>query len=352
MIHLRIVAPEKEAHKALEILHGSPAVLNVVHLHAAAKKPDGDLILCDVAREEASVIIGDLKELEIPRVGSIAVEHIDTVALRRRRGRREGRARPAVRRGRLGGGRAAHEREHRALDQLRGVHGAGDADRRGRHPARPADPDRRRHGGRPGVRPARRALGGARPAPVATSPAARSPRSASGFPAGIVLACLATLVFKWHRGEPGRLRAERPRAHRLHLEARLLLVLRRLRGGRGGDPLADERQVGRADRRPDLRDHDPGGLQHRRRRRLRRLERGQRRGRRSSRSTSPRSCSPACSPCSSSAATTWRAGSSTCSDPSRAAAGLPVGRSCAPTSAARARPRCRSSCARARSPRR
>jgi uncharacterized hydrophobic protein (TIGR00271 family) len=78
MIHLRIVAPEDAAHKALEILHGSPAVLNVVHLHAAAKKPDGDLILCDVAREEASVIIGDLKELDIPRVGSIAVEHIET----------------------------------------------------------------------------------------------------------------------------------------------------------------------------------------------------------------------------------------------------------------------------------
>jgi len=78
MIHLRIVAPEQAAHKALEILHGSPAVLNVVHLHAAAKKPDGDLILCDVAREEASVIIGDLKELDIPRTGSIAVEHIET----------------------------------------------------------------------------------------------------------------------------------------------------------------------------------------------------------------------------------------------------------------------------------
>jgi uncharacterized hydrophobic protein (TIGR00271 family) len=78
MIHLRIVAPEAEAHKALEILHGSPAVLNIVHLHAAAKKPEGDLILCDVASEEASVILGDLKELEIPRVGSIAVEHIET----------------------------------------------------------------------------------------------------------------------------------------------------------------------------------------------------------------------------------------------------------------------------------
>jgi uncharacterized hydrophobic protein (TIGR00271 family) len=78
VVHLRIVAPEEVAHQALEVLNASPAVLNIVHLHAAAQKPDGDLILCDVAREEASVILGDLKELEIPRVGSIAVEHIDT----------------------------------------------------------------------------------------------------------------------------------------------------------------------------------------------------------------------------------------------------------------------------------
>jgi uncharacterized hydrophobic protein (TIGR00271 family) len=60
------------------VLEASDAVLNIVHLHAVAQKPDGDLILCDVAREEASVVLSDLKELEIPRVGSIAVEHIDT----------------------------------------------------------------------------------------------------------------------------------------------------------------------------------------------------------------------------------------------------------------------------------
>jgi uncharacterized hydrophobic protein (TIGR00271 family) len=78
VIHLRIVAPEEVAHQALEVLDASPAVLNIVHLHGAAQKPEGDVILCDVAREEASVILGDLKELDIPRVGSIAVEHIDT----------------------------------------------------------------------------------------------------------------------------------------------------------------------------------------------------------------------------------------------------------------------------------
>jgi uncharacterized hydrophobic protein (TIGR00271 family) len=78
VIHLRIVAPEDVAHRAIEVLEASPAVLNIVHLHGVARKPEGDVILCDVAREEASVILSDLKELEIPRVGSIAVEHIET----------------------------------------------------------------------------------------------------------------------------------------------------------------------------------------------------------------------------------------------------------------------------------
>ena len=78
MIHLRIVAPEEAAHQALDLLCASDSVFNVVHLHGAAHKPRGDVILCDVAREDASVIISDLKELEIPRTGSIAIEHIDT----------------------------------------------------------------------------------------------------------------------------------------------------------------------------------------------------------------------------------------------------------------------------------
>ena len=78
MIHLRIVAPEDVAHHALELLCASPAVINVVHLHGASHKPKGDVLLCDITREEASVIISDLKELDIPKVGSIAVEHVDT----------------------------------------------------------------------------------------------------------------------------------------------------------------------------------------------------------------------------------------------------------------------------------
>ena len=78
MIHLRIVAPEDIALKALELLYASPSVLNVIHLRGAAEKPRGDVILCDVAREQASVIISDLKELDVAEKGTIAVEHLDS----------------------------------------------------------------------------------------------------------------------------------------------------------------------------------------------------------------------------------------------------------------------------------
>jgi uncharacterized hydrophobic protein (TIGR00271 family) len=77
MIHLRIVAPKDVAQKALDLLCASPAAVNVVYLEDASYKPRGDVILCDVAREEGSILIGDLKELGIPSTGSITVEHVD-----------------------------------------------------------------------------------------------------------------------------------------------------------------------------------------------------------------------------------------------------------------------------------
>jgi uncharacterized hydrophobic protein (TIGR00271 family) len=78
VIHLRIVAPERCAHRALELLEESPSVINVVHLQRAARKPAGDVILCDVAREDGSVILAELRELGLHHDGSIAVENVDT----------------------------------------------------------------------------------------------------------------------------------------------------------------------------------------------------------------------------------------------------------------------------------
>ncbi len=78
MVHLRIVVPPDLADKVLELLCDTPAVINVVRFRDAAQNPEGDLIQCDVARENASLVIADLKDLQVPRVGSIAMELIDS----------------------------------------------------------------------------------------------------------------------------------------------------------------------------------------------------------------------------------------------------------------------------------
>jgi uncharacterized hydrophobic protein (TIGR00271 family) len=78
MVHLRIVVPEARCREALELLEAAPSATNLVFLAGAARQPKGDVVLCDIAREEASVIIDDLKQLGIGRDGSIALEQIDS----------------------------------------------------------------------------------------------------------------------------------------------------------------------------------------------------------------------------------------------------------------------------------
>jgi uncharacterized hydrophobic protein (TIGR00271 family) len=62
----------------MELLSDDGSVTNLIHLPGAARKPEGDVILCDVAREDASVIIADLRSLDIPEEGSITLEYIET----------------------------------------------------------------------------------------------------------------------------------------------------------------------------------------------------------------------------------------------------------------------------------
>ena len=78
MVHLRIVAPDWLAERVLELLRESRSVVNVIYLKGAAQKPEGDVILADVTREDASVIVDDLRELRVPDHGSVAIELVDT----------------------------------------------------------------------------------------------------------------------------------------------------------------------------------------------------------------------------------------------------------------------------------
>ena len=78
MLHMRIVVPHDRSENALELLLRAPSVCNVIPLGPVSRKPAGDVILCDIAREDASVVMSDLKELDIHIDGSIALEVIDT----------------------------------------------------------------------------------------------------------------------------------------------------------------------------------------------------------------------------------------------------------------------------------
>jgi uncharacterized hydrophobic protein (TIGR00271 family) len=78
MVHLRIVVPAERCGKVLDLLETSPSTTNLVFLAGAARQPKGDVVLCDIAREDASVLIDDLKELGVAHDGSISLEQIDS----------------------------------------------------------------------------------------------------------------------------------------------------------------------------------------------------------------------------------------------------------------------------------
>ena len=55
---MRIVVPAYQTEHVLDLLQNLPSATNVILLERAARKPEGDVILCDVAREEASLDVG------------------------------------------------------------------------------------------------------------------------------------------------------------------------------------------------------------------------------------------------------------------------------------------------------
>ena len=82
MVHLRIVSPPDRTAAVMEVLERTASVFNLVTLPGASRRPDGDVILCDVAREDASVVLSDLRRLNIHEEGSISLDQIDTAISR------------------------------------------------------------------------------------------------------------------------------------------------------------------------------------------------------------------------------------------------------------------------------
>jgi uncharacterized hydrophobic protein (TIGR00271 family) len=80
VVHLRIIAPPDRGDRVHALLCGTPSAIDVIRVENASTRPDGDLIMCDVAPEDASVIISQLRELGLHHDGSISLSATDTIS--------------------------------------------------------------------------------------------------------------------------------------------------------------------------------------------------------------------------------------------------------------------------------
>jgi uncharacterized hydrophobic protein (TIGR00271 family) len=79
MVHLRVIAPPALAESAHRVLRDHASALNIVRLRGVAEEPSGDLILCDVASEDASLVIAELRALGLEQHGSIVLEPVSSL---------------------------------------------------------------------------------------------------------------------------------------------------------------------------------------------------------------------------------------------------------------------------------
>ena len=77
VIHLRIITPVGRTEEVLELLQRCSSTVSIVAYRGAAVDPPGDVISCDVAEEDASYLVADLRAMRIHEEGSIDLDRLD-----------------------------------------------------------------------------------------------------------------------------------------------------------------------------------------------------------------------------------------------------------------------------------
>ncbi|WP_432041686.1 DUF389 domain-containing protein [Streptomyces cadmiisoli] len=77
MLHLRLITPSETTEDVVRLIEDTVGTTHLVVLTGAARNPDGDVVLCDVAREAGDGLLTGLQRLGLDDSGSIAVENID-----------------------------------------------------------------------------------------------------------------------------------------------------------------------------------------------------------------------------------------------------------------------------------
>ncbi|MFG2326735.1 DUF389 domain-containing protein [Streptomyces sp. NBC_01723] len=77
MLHLRLITPADRTDEVVRLIDRTVGTTHLVVLPGVAREPEGDVVMCDVAREAGDELIGGLRSLGIDSCGAITAENID-----------------------------------------------------------------------------------------------------------------------------------------------------------------------------------------------------------------------------------------------------------------------------------
>jgi uncharacterized hydrophobic protein (TIGR00271 family) len=79
MLHLRLIVPPDRTEAVLDQLTATPGVVHIVRSAGSTTRPDGDVVLCDVAREAANDVVERLQDHGLHRDGAIVIQAVEVV---------------------------------------------------------------------------------------------------------------------------------------------------------------------------------------------------------------------------------------------------------------------------------
>ena len=79
VLQLRLIVPHDLCSDVLARLRAEPGVAHLIHVPGASTVPEGELLICDVAREAANDVVERLQDLGIHRRGAIVIEALEAV---------------------------------------------------------------------------------------------------------------------------------------------------------------------------------------------------------------------------------------------------------------------------------
>lgn len=77
MLHLRLIVPPARTDEVVALIDTTLGTTHVTVQPGAARRPPGDLVTCDAAREAVDTLLGGLRRLVLDAEGAITVENLD-----------------------------------------------------------------------------------------------------------------------------------------------------------------------------------------------------------------------------------------------------------------------------------